>query len=188
MTLLNEGVHRRRLVWLGLLSIALSACGFHLRGQFNLPPMLQPIAVTGTVASLEARVSAGIQRMGGAISADAPMQLHLTREAITRQTSTVDRLAKAAEYTLFYELNYQLKYASGVPAQPERSIRLQRTYQFDNTRIVGKFDEEATLQEDMRQQAIAQLLTQLSRLQASALSPDASAPAATVPQGQSVQP
>lgn len=175
-----------RLVWLGLLSIALSACGFHLRGQFTLPPLLQPIAIVSAVPTLEDRVSAGIQRMGGVISADAPMQLRITRETITRQTSTVDRLAKAAEYTLFYELTYQLKYASGVPAQPERSIRLRRTYQFDNTRIVGKFDEETTLQEDMRQQAIAQLLTQLSRTQISELSPDA--PALPTPQAQPTQP
>ncbi len=180
-----------RLVWLGLLSIALSACGFHLRGQFTLPPLLQPVAVVSTVPTLEDRVSAGIQRMGGIVSADAPMQVHITRETVTRQTSTVDRLAKAAEYTLFYELNFQLKYASGVPAQPERSIRLRRTYQFDNTRIVGKFDEEETLKEDMRQQAVAQLLTQLARTQASELSADAiaSTPAAPAPaQAQPAKP
>ena len=174
-----------RLVWLSLLTLALSACGFHLRGQFTLPPLLQPVAVVSTVPTLEDRVSAGIQRMGVTVSADAPMQVHITRETVTRQTSTVDRLAKAAEYTLFYELNFQLKYASGIPAQPERSIRLRRTYQFDNTRIVGKFDEEATLEEDMRQQAIAQLLTQLARTQASELSPDA---IATPAQAQPTQP
>jgi len=164
-----------RLVWLSLLSIALSACGFHLRGEFTVPPLLQPIAVVSTVPTLEDRVTAGIERMGVVVSPDAPMQIHITREIITRQTSTVDRLAKAAEYTLFYELNFQLMYASGVPAQPEHSIRLRRTYQFDNTRIVGKFDEEETLKEDMRQQAVAQLVTQLARTQASQLSPDAPA-------------
>lgn len=174
-----------RLVWLSLLTLALSACGFHLRGQFTLPPLLQPVAVVSTVPTLEDRVSADIQRMGVTVSADAPMQVHITRETVTRQTSTVDRLAKAAEYTLFYELNFQLKYASGIPAQPERSIRLRRTYQFDNTRIVGKFDEEATLEEDMRQQAIAQLLTQLARTQVSELSPDA---IATPAQAQPTQP
>ena len=171
-----------RLVWLSLLTIALSACGFHLRGQYTLPPLLQPIAVVSTVPTLEDPVSAGILRMGGAVSADAPMQVIIARENITRQTSTVDRLAKAAEYTLLYELRFQLKYASGIPEQPERSIRLRRTYQFDNTRIVGKFDEEATLQEDMRQQAVAQLLSQLSHTQVSELSPDAPVtPAAATP-------
>lgn len=182
-----------RLVWLSLLSIALSACGFHLRGQFALPPVLQPVAVNSTVPTLQDRVSAGIERMGGVVSADAPLQVLITRETVTRQTSTVDRLAKAAEYTLFYELNYQLRYASGVPAQPERSVRLRRTYQFDNTRIVGKFDEEETLKEDMRQQAVAQLLNQLAHTQASELSPDAlptpAAPATATPaQAQPVTP
>lgn len=168
-----------RMFWLSLLMLALSACGFHLRGQYTLPPQLNPISVQTSVTTIERDLVAGIQRMGGTVAANAPLRLHITSERINRQTTTIDSRAKAAEYTLFYEVDYQLHHASGIPAEPERNIRLRRTYQFDNTRIVGKSEEESTLVDDLRQQAVSQILARLSRVKSSELSPDA--PAAATP-------
>lgn len=159
-----------------LIALSLSACGFALRGSYTLPSIISPISVVGDDSSTQRDLIAGIQRAGGVIRAAAPLQLHLTDERITRQTTSIDSRAKAAEYTLFFELEYQLRYASGVPATPERVIRLRRTYQFDNTRIVGKFEEENTLIDDLRQQAVAQIMTQLTRLSADDLSPEGSLP------------
>lgn len=167
-----------RMFWLSLLTLVLSACGFHLRGQYALPPQLNPISVQTSVVTLERDLTAGIQRMGGTVAANAPLRLHITSERINRQTTTIDSRAKAAEYTLFYEVDFQIKYASGIPAEPERTIRLRRTYQFDNTRIVGKYEEENTLIDDLRQQAVGQILARLSRVRVDQLSPDSPAPAA----------
>lgn len=165
----------RRLI-LVVLVLALTACGFQLRGQYSLPPLLTPIAVSSSQVTLLRNLRAGIIRMGGVVSADAPLQIRIISERINRQTSTIDTRAKAAEYTLIYSLFFQLKYASGVPATAERSILLRRTYQFDNTRIVGKADEEQTLLDDMRQQATDLILAQLSRMKASDLSAESAAP------------
>lgn len=159
-----------------LIALSLSACGFALRGNYTLPSIISPISVVGQDSITQRDLIAGIQRAGGSISEAAPLRLHVTDERITRQTTSIDSRAKAAEYTLFFELEYQLRYASGVPATPERVIRLRRTYQFDNTRIVGKYEEENTLIDDLRQQAVAQIMTQLTRLKADELSPDATTP------------
>ncbi len=164
-----------RIFWLSLLALVLSACGFHLRGNYALPPQLSPIAVKTSVVPLERDLVAGVQRMGGVVAADAPLALHVINERINRQTSTIDSRAKAAEYTLFYEVECQLKYASGIPAEPSRTIRLRRTYQFDNTRIVGKYEEENNLVDDLRQQAVGQILSRLARIKVSELSPDSPA-------------
>jgi len=167
-----------RILCLSLLTLVLGACGFHLRGQYALPPQLNPITVQTSVTTLERDLSAGIQRMGGQVAANAPLQLHITHERIDRQTTTIDSRAKAAEYTLFYEVGFQLRHASGIPAEPERTIRLRRTYQFDNTRIVGKYEEENTLIDDLRQQAVGQILARLARVRMDELSPDSPPPAA----------
>ncbi|REH40474.1 LPS-assembly lipoprotein [Paraperlucidibaca baekdonensis] len=158
------------------IALGLSACGFALRGSYTLPGVLNPIAVIGDDSATRKDLSASIIRAGGVISDAAPLRLHLTAERITRQTTSIDSRAKAAEYTLFFELEYQLRYPSGLPATPERIIRLRRTYQFDNTRIVGKFEEENTLIDDLRQQAVAQIMTQLTRLNADDLTPELDTP------------
>lgn len=167
-----------RNLWLILMTLAITACGFQLRGQHALPALLDPITVDTEVVTLERDLTAGIQRMGAQVQANAPLRLQVSAERINRQTTTIDSRAKAAEYTLFYELVFQLRHASGMPATAERTIRLRRTYQFDNTRIVGKYEEENMLIDDLRQQAVAQVLMQLSRIKPSDLAEDA-APAGT---------
>lgn len=161
-----------RILGLGLLAMALAACGFQLRGQYTLPALLNPISISSKQVTLERNLVAGVTRMGGTISASAPYQLRIISERINRQTSTINPLDKAAEYTLIYSLYFQLKYASGIPALPERNILLRRTYQFDNTRIVGKADEEQTLVDEMRQQASNLILAQLARVKLSDLTPE----------------
>ena len=136
------------------------------------------MAVVCSEKTVERDLVAGILTMGGRVDAAAPLRVQIGDERINRQTTTIDSRAKAAEYTLYYELPFQLRHASGVPAAPERIIRLRRSYQFDNTRIVGKFEEENTLIADLRQQAIGQILLQLSRVSADSLTPD-TAPAAS---------
>lgn len=165
-----------QIAFVALIALSLSACGFALRGSYTLPSIISPISVVGEDNTTQRDLIAGIQRAGGVISEAAPLRLHLTDERITRQTTSIDSRAKAAEYTLFFELEYQLRYPSGVPATPERVIRLRRTYQFDNTRIVGKYEEENTLIDDLRQQAVAQIMTQLTRLTADDLSPEGDIP------------
>jgi LPS-assembly lipoprotein len=163
------------------IAMALSACGFALRGSYILPSVLNPISVIGEDSTTQRDLIAGIKRAGGMVSEAAPLRLHLTTERITRQTTSIDSRAKAAEYTLFFELGYQLRYPSGVPATADRVVRLRRTYQFDNTRIVGKYEEENTLIDDLRQQAVAQIMTQLTRLKADDLSPEKASSDATTP-------
>ena len=162
-----------------LIPLTLAACGFQLRGQYALPGDLNPLAVTanGVSGPVLLDLTAGIQRMGTTVSADAPLVVRVNYETVNRQTSTLDSRSRAAENTLLYELSWQLVHASGVPAQPERVLRLRRNYQFDNTRIVGKYEEENLLIDDLRQQAVAQILAQLARTDVSTLAPDA-APAA----------
>ncbi len=170
-----------RWITVALTCLSLSACGFQLRGQYQLPAVLNPVVLDMAKGTLERDLSAAIQRAGGRVASEAPLHLHVEQERINRQTSTIDSRAKAAEYTLFYELDYQLRHASGIAAEPVRSIRLRRTYQFDNTRIVGKYEEENTLIDELRQQAVAQILSRLARVQSSQLTPDMPAPDAAAP-------
>lgn len=158
-----------------LLALALAACGFHLRGQdgsgvLRLTRMHIDAQATPAV---ERQLTAGYQRLGGEPGMDAPLTLRITNEIVNSQTSVIDPTVQVAERTVFYELDFQLRHASGVPAQPERRIRLRRGFQFDNTRIVGKFEEENQIIEDLRQQAVAQVLMQISRIGPDDLAPDA---------------
>jgi len=163
-----------RFYLVALMLLGLTACGFQLRGVTPQVMELTPIALQSESSELNRLVEDGIHRVGGALSADADIVLHIGSERISRQTSTLDSRAKAAEYTLIYEVDFQLRHASGMPASNLRKVQLRRTYQFDNTRIVGKFEEENLLLSQLRQQASWQIVTQLARAKRADLAPDSS--------------
>lgn len=148
-----------------LLALTLSACGFALRGSHLLPAALAELSVDAPAGPTKTHLLTLLNNTGSRIVDAGLVTLHVYEENITRQTSSVDSRAKAAEYTLFYSVSYQLRESDGKPLQDERVIRLRRTYQFDNTRIVGKHEEENTLIDELRQQAMNQLVAQLSRAQ-----------------------
>lgn len=164
-----------RILITALLALAVTACGFHLRGQDGGGVLrLTHIEVDARATpAVERQLIAGYQRLGGRTDAAAPLTLRVASEIISSQTSVIDPTVQVAERTVFYELIFQLRHASGVPAQPERRIRLRRGFQFDNTRIVGKFEEENQITEDLRQQAVAQVLMQISLIGPDDLAPDA---------------
>lgn len=92
----------------------LSACGFHLRGSYDVPSFLQTISLQApsinSALTTEVRLALErhlIQSDGGEV------QLELVQENLTRQTSTVDSSARAAEYTLVYSVNFRINRSDG---------------------------------------------------------------------------
>jgi LPS-assembly lipoprotein len=152
--------------------IMLNGCGFQLRGVSPSPIELSPIALKSNAEELNRLLVDGIERIGGIVDNTADIQLHILSEQVNRHAATVDSTAKVAEFTLIYEVEFQLRYANGAPASDVRNIQLRRTYQFDNTRIVGKFEEENLLMWQLRQQTSTQILAQLARIKRANLTPN----------------
>lgn len=159
---------RRALLYV-LLCCSLTACGFQLRGQVSLGGDLGQVHLVATPSDFTRYLEEGLKRAAITLDPGADIQLHILEEQVTRQTSTLDRSARAAEYTVLLTIRYQLRQAgagnTSQPVAPERNLTLRRTYQFDNTRIVGKQDEEALLIQQLRQQAAIQVVNQVARTQ-----------------------
>lgn len=157
-----------------LLPLLLTACGFQLRGQYKVPEGLNPVAIraSGPVAL---DLTAALKRQGIAVIDGAPLAIRVNYESINRQNLTLNSLDDAAEVMMLYDLSWQLVYASGVPAIPERVLHLRDYYQFDNTRVLGKSEEEGMLKSELRQQAVAQIMGQLSHMNMADLAPDVTA-------------
>lgn len=145
-----------------IMTFALSACGFHLRGSYGIPPELQSLQLEvpgGSNLSTplqQALAGSGIATGGGDYT------LTVTRERLIKQTTNTDSRAKVAEYTLLYEVHYRIGRANDETPMPERQLSLRRSYQYDTTAIVGKAEEEDTLMRELYQDAAQQILRQLS--------------------------
>ena len=142
--------------------LLLSACGFHLRGNYEMPAGMTSVTliVPDQSGALKKELELMLKRSG--VSTDGgDTQLEVTREVLTKQTATVDSSAKAAEYTLLYAVDYRINQLDAKTEGPVQKLILRRGYQYDSTNIVGKSTEEETLVQEMRQDTANQIVRQL---------------------------
>jgi len=143
-------------------TLMLSACGFHLRGSFDMPANLKAITLTVPANSAALKQEMALTLARSRVStAGGEVELEVTREVLTKQTTTVDSRAKAAEYTLVYAVDYRLNHKEADSQGQVQSLILRRGYQYDSTSIVGKSTEEETLVHELRRDAAQQIVRQL---------------------------
>lgn len=152
----------RRLAIMAMASLLLSACGFHLRGHYELPAWLHSVSLTvpGQSAPLRKELELELAR-SNVNTSGGDTELEVTREILTKQTATVDSRAKAAEYTLVYAVDYRVNRKDAKTEGKTQTLILRRGYQYDTTNIVGKGTEEETLVQELRQDAASQIVRQL---------------------------
>lgn len=151
----------------GLLAAALSACGFQLRGSYQVPDFLTAVSLKLPSGSrplaTELRLALErkhIQASGGDI------ELEVMREHLTRQASTVDSRARVAEYILVYTVDFRVNSSDGRATGPRETLILRRGYQYSTENVVGKNTEEETLLGELRADAAQQIVRQLATLKA----------------------
>lgn len=148
-----------------LLLAGLGACGFHLRGSYEVPPFLHEISLKGGTPALATELRLALQRNHIATDGGA-VQLEIVSEKLTRQTASVDGRARAAEYVLVYRVEFRVNSSDGRAVGPLESLILRRSYQYSSSNVVGKNTEEDTLVSELRADAAQQIVRQLIALKA----------------------
>lgn len=143
-------------------SLFLTACGFHLRGSYHIPPQLQQLNLVSTHTSpLSNALSQRLQQSGVQLN-QGEYRLVILEDKLSKQATNTDSRAKAAEYSLYYQVRYVLQDSQQKNVSEERKLLLRRSYQYDTTAIVGKTAEEETLIKELYEEAATQITRQLS--------------------------
>jgi len=142
-------------------NLTLTACGFHLRDSYHIPLQLQELALNIPADSpLTQPLKQRLIQSNVELSS-AEYTLEVTDDKLSKQTTSTDSRAKAAEYGLYYQVSYVIKDNQQRIVFPERKLLLRRSYQYDSTAIVGKTSEEQTLIQELYEDAATQIVNQL---------------------------
>lgn len=151
-----------------ILTLLLASCGFHLRGQgggFTFPFqtlfILSPNANAPFIVDLKRTVQLYNIKLADS-SANAQLTLHIVSETMSKQILSLSDAGRVREYQLNYRVSlraYDIKLDEWVPAD---EIVLQRYLSYDNTQVLAKEMEETLLYQDMRNDAVQQILRRLS--------------------------
>ncbi|MDZ7662231.1 LPS assembly lipoprotein LptE [Thiohalophilus sp.] len=160
---------RYALLALLMLSLALPACGFRLRGAVDLPPAMEHVVAEGVgqYSPLGGALVRSWQQSGGRLDFDADAgpprtRLVITRDDISRRTLSVDSAGRPNEYQLTYNVDFKLIDASGEPLLESQSVSVNRAYQFNADNSLAMADEEARLKRILAEEAAVQMLRRIT--------------------------
>jgi LPS-assembly lipoprotein len=154
-----------------LTTLALSACGFQLRGskgdQARLPFQTIYLAFPET-SSLGVELKRYIRADGGTTvvqdskAAQATVELlNESREKIIRSLNAQGRIR---EFSLLYKVRFRVKDSAGSELLEPTEIVLKRDISFNEQQVIAKEKEEEILYKDMQSDLVQQMLRRLGAL------------------------
>lgn len=165
MRQLNSGA----LTTLLVLTLALSACGFKLRGSIELPVVLQDTYIesqnpfTGMARALRNELKAnGANVLETQDNASAV--LAVLSERSENRVLSVGSSGRASEYELFDEVVFELRSPDGDVLLPKQTLRIIRDLVFDETALLGKISEADGIHRQMRANLARQIIVRIEAL------------------------
>lgn len=140
----------------------LSACGYHLRGSFDLPEGLKDIYIQGASSQLRTSLKKSL-RSADAFLLDQPENadiiIKVVKEKMDRRVISLNESGRSNEYELYYVLDFLLLDAKGKVLSTTQPIEITRDYFNDQEALLGKNNEEQVIRSEIYQQAIKAVLT-----------------------------
>lgn len=151
-----------------LMASLLSACGFHLRGDYSVPEELETMSLTSyDQYSTFTRMMKGQLRMSEIEvvppAANVP-NLHLLSEGVGERTLSLYQNTRAAEK----ELTFRASYRVTIPELGSKtfSTSVTRSYLDNPLTALAKSVERDMIEDEMRKLAATQIIRQMGRLRA----------------------
>jgi len=155
----------RVLILLGLI-IAVSACGFRLRGSVEVPDVLQQTHITGIAefSVLNQELKRVLQRAGSEVMSqpgNAKSIISISGEKFRRRVLSVDATGRASEFELYYQYNFKITNTDGEVIVKNQKISLTRDYKFDPDNVLAKDAEESLIRTDMIKFSVRQMMRRI---------------------------
>lgn len=160
----------RTLRWwfLALSALLLAGCGFHLRGAFQLPPVMARTALSGVNpngplgSELVATLTGAGAQVVPVLAKPAPTAvLQITDQSYDRNVASVDSQGRASEYELAFHLGFTLTDAAGKTLVPPSRVTVTRSYPYDANNVLGMQDLEDRMRADLRGDAVRQMMRRI---------------------------
>ena len=152
-----------RAAFAGVIAAFLAACGFHLRGQAELP--FESLHIPGDnplVVELKRNVAAASKTRLVDKPGEAQAVLGFTEELRDKIILSFSSAGRVSEYQLRYRVGFRVTDAKGAQVYlPTSEILLTRDMAFSDAQVLAKEAEEALLFRDMQRDMVQQIMRRL---------------------------
>ncbi len=153
-----------------LLTTSLAGCGYYLRG--STPDSQLPFesvyvdAPSGTPLERELRTAIRSQRSTQLIDDPkaAMVALRVLDEKQERKVLTLNSQGQVREFSLTYRIRYELANQKNKKLLEPTEIALQTILSYSESQVLAKEQEEKLIFDDLRHDAISQIMRQLAQV------------------------
>jgi outer membrane lipopolysaccharide assembly protein LptE/RlpB len=151
-------------VLLLFLLVSLTACGFQLRRDLELPANLATLRIeqTDPFSPLGRGLEPALRRAGATL-VDSGESAVLRIPSVRRQQLplSVGTTGRVQEYALRYRVEIELIDAAGQVVLPRQAIELERVYPFDTAAALGSPAEQELVQAELDRDMVAAILRRI---------------------------
>ncbi len=143
------------------LALLLSACGYHLRGAFELPENMKSIYIEGGSGPLLDQFKQVLKSSSANISDSrkgAGLVIKIANEEFNRRVVSLSSRGKSNEFELEYRMDYEFANAKDALLMEKQTVEIRREYYNDQEFVIAKENEENVIRNEMYQQAVQSIL------------------------------
>jgi LPS-assembly lipoprotein len=142
--------------------LLLPSCGFELRGKADLS--FDTVHLQGPNYAVVKDLRKALNVNGVTIvnsPEKADLLVEFLSETYDRRILSLSGRGRVTEYELIYNLNFRLKNAGSELWGPVQTIEGRRDFSYDDTQVLAKSYEEASLRQDMQADAVREIMRRL---------------------------
>lgn len=149
---------------LAAVCVALSGCGFKLRGTAELPfeTIYIPAATGGVALDLKRNIHAGTRTRVVEDAKTAAAVLEFTQEARDKHILSLTAAGRVREFQLRYRVGFRVHDGKGREFVPASVIELTRDITFADAAVLAKEAEEQLLYRDMQVDMVQLIMRRLA--------------------------
>ncbi len=152
----------------------LYSCGFHLRGQYEIPESLQYIHIAGKVSvQLREALTEQLTAAGVNVIDDFPNTpkavLLLEDEKFSKKINTLASNGQVNDYNLEYQVVFSISSSDEVPKDRrvvinKQLVQIRQILYVNQQTILASSDEERTFRHEMEQELARRILFRIQAL------------------------
>lgn len=151
-------------LFLTFMFLFLTACGYHLRGELDLPDNMKTVYIDGASDGLRNQFKAAMLNSQVKVvnaKADAGTLIKVSDEETAKRALSLGSSGYANQYGLEYRFTYEVQDGKGKIIVPSQPVEIRREYFNNQQLILGKDNEEIVIQNEMYQQAVRTMINQI---------------------------
>lgn len=143
------------------IALLTTACGYHLRGAYDLPKQMKSIFLQGGSPIFRDQLNAVLKSSSGKLASSpekADIVLRVFKDGIERRVLSLSERGRSNEIELDGHLEFELLDAKNGVLVAREPVEFRREYFNDQQDVIAKDNEETVIRNEMYQQVVRQII------------------------------